>query len=214
MAGCLTAGPVLELAQAARSPSGAAGWTLDHLLADVAAALLMVACTGLAAMSALAVTAAVAARRWPTLAAACSHLTPQLCRQIVATALGLGLAAPSLVDGPALATHPGPAHGCRETCRHIHHVHRDHRGLAGLGFPDLPDATTSRPPPRLHARQVVVREGDSLWRLAERRLPPHAAMGDVAALTWRLYARNRSTVGDDPDLIYPGMTLITPEGSS
>ncbi len=61
---------------------------------------------------------------------------------------------------------------------------------------------------------MVVRNGDSLWRIAERRLPPTASSGEVAALTWRLYALNRPLIGDDPDLIYPGTTLSTPEGSS
>jgi nucleoid-associated protein YgaU len=51
-----------------------------------------------------------------------------------------------------------------------------------------------------------------LWRIAESRLPGGASDLDVETLTRRLYALNRSTIGGDPDLIFPGMTLIAPEG--
>jgi nucleoid-associated protein YgaU len=70
----------------------------------------------------------------------------------------------------------------------------------------------SRPRP-VSARQVVVRPGDSLWRIAERLLPADASDAGVARLTWRLYTLNRATVGNDPDLILPGTTLLTPEGT-
>jgi nucleoid-associated protein YgaU len=51
-----------------------------------------------------------------------------------------------------------------------------------------------------------------LWRIAESRLPGGASDLDVETLTRRLYALNRATIGGDPDLIFPGMTLIAPEG--
>jgi hypothetical protein len=55
--------------------------------------------------------------------------------------------------------------------------------------------------------RLVVRAGDSLWRLAERRLPPAASDGAVTAAWHRLYAANRSVVGPDPDVLHPGQVL-------
>ena len=51
-----------------------------------------------------------------------------------------------------------------------------------------------------------------MWRIAEHRLPRASSDLEIETLTWALYVMNRSTIGDDPDLIYPGMTLIAPEG--
>jgi len=63
---------------------------------------------------------------------------------------------------------------------------------------------------------VVVRPGDSFWRLAERhelkRLgrPPSAA--ETGACWTQLVARNRHllVVPDDPDLLFPGQVLHLP----
>jgi hypothetical protein len=63
---------------------------------------------------------------------------------------------------------------------------------------------------------VVVRPGDSLWRIAARQLaarsgataPPTAAQ---IAREWpRWYAANRAVIGPDPNLIYPGQRLTPP----
>lgn len=63
------------------------------------------------------------------------------------------------------------------------------------------------------SRQVTVRSGDSLWRIAERELGPEASTV-VIDRTWRqLWADNRAAIGDNPDLIHPGLVLShTPEG--
>jgi nucleoid-associated protein YgaU len=57
---------------------------------------------------------------------------------------------------------------------------------------------------------VVVRPGDSLWRIASRHLPAgaNAATIDAASRLW--YAANRSVIGDDPNLIVPGQHLHAP----
>lgn len=57
---------------------------------------------------------------------------------------------------------------------------------------------------------VVVRRGDSLWRLVSRHLGPSASAAEIAAEWPRWYAANRSTVGPDPDLIRPGQLLRVP----
>lgn len=57
---------------------------------------------------------------------------------------------------------------------------------------------------------VVVREGDSLWALAESALPGTATDADVDRAWRRLWAANRLVVGPDPDLIRPGTQLRRP----
>ena len=57
---------------------------------------------------------------------------------------------------------------------------------------------------------LVVRRGDSLWRIAKPRLPSSASADEVAALVHRLHHRNRGVIGADPDLIRPGQRLAVP----
>jgi nucleoid-associated protein YgaU len=73
-------------------------------------------------------------------------------------------------------------------------------------------ATTPAPAPapsRAGTRYVVV-AGDCLWAIAERRLAPGADARSIDA-GWRaIYATNRVAIGDDPNLIHPGLTLTLP----
>jgi nucleoid-associated protein YgaU len=62
------------------------------------------------------------------------------------------------------------------------------------------------------AATVVVRPGDSLWRIAAAHLPPGAGAADVAAAWPAWYAANRATIGADPSLIRPGQVLTAPAG--
>lgn len=64
---------------------------------------------------------------------------------------------------------------------------------AGLG-----DTTTHR-----------VRPGDTLWSIAERRMPG-AAPTEIDAGWRRIHRANRAVIGADPDLIIPGTTLRLP----
>jgi hypothetical protein len=57
---------------------------------------------------------------------------------------------------------------------------------------------------------LVVRPGDSLWRIAEQRLQPSPSIDAVAALVHRLHQRNRGVIGPDPSLIRPGQRLAVP----
>lgn len=200
----LTAAPSLELARGLAEPAQIADdWTLDHLVADVGSALLLVASTCLAVLIGLSATASLALNRAPALAAACSTVTPARCRRLVAVLLGLGLASPLTVLGMATADDHHPE--CRVACR-------THPALGGLRLPDLPVTPTRRPTGNGSAQRIVVRSGDSLWRITERRSPVGASAAQIAELTNRLYVLNRTTIGDDPDLIFPGMTLHAPEG--
>jgi LysM repeat protein len=57
---------------------------------------------------------------------------------------------------------------------------------------------------------VVVAEGDSLWSIAARHLPPDASDAEIAR-AWPLWYRaNETVVGADPDVIHPGQVLTVP----
>jgi nucleoid-associated protein YgaU len=108
---------------------------------------------------------------------------------------GLALAA----CGVALATALAPAAVAAE-------------GSAGDGPPadplsglPLPDRAEGRAAPR--AAPVVVRTGDTLWALAQRRLPHSATDRQVTEGWHSIYRRNRGVIGPDPDLIRPGQVL-------
>ncbi|MDO9456130.1 LysM peptidoglycan-binding domain-containing protein [Nocardioides sp.] len=86
--------------------------------------------------------------------------------------------------------------------------------LDGLPFPDRavgPAHAARAPAEQPPAETVVVRPGDSLWRIAAARLPPGASAAEVAAATAALHDLNRTVVGPDPDLIHPGLRLRAPE---
>ena len=82
--------------------------------------------------------------------------------------------------------------------------------LDGLPLPDRvvggPQSATNRSTTDI----VVVRAGDSLWRIASRLLPVHSDPATVARTTAALYDANRRTIGPDPDLLSPGQHLVVP----
>jgi hypothetical protein len=57
------------------------------------------------------------------------------------------------------------------------------------------------------ASVVVVRPGDSLWRIA-RRLHPQADDRVLASVVAALHATNAAVIGPDPDLLQPGQRLL------
>lgn len=73
-------------------------------------------------------------------------------------------------------------------------------GTPTAADPDLP------PAPGAH----VVARGDSLWAIAAAHLEPGATDGAIAAAWPRWYDANRTTVGDDPDHLTPGLVLLPP----
>ena len=68
-------------------------------------------------------------------------------------------------------------------------------------------ARTSLPAP---GDTVVVLRGDTLWDLASRSLGGDPTDAQVLAETLRWHAANRDVIGDDPDLLLPGQTLVRP----
>ena len=75
--------------------------------------------------------------------------------------------------------------------------------IAGLPYPD-------RAVGPAHRTVVVVRAGDSLWRLAAADLPPSADPARITARWRAIHRLNRTTIGADPDLIHPGQRLVLP----
>lgn len=57
----------------------------------------------------------------------------------------------------------------------------------------------------------VVRRGDCLWDVVERHLGSRATPAEVVAALPHWYETNRSVIGDDPDLVLPGIVLHAPD---
>jgi hypothetical protein len=103
--------------------------------------------------------------------------------------------------------------------------HPDHRTAADSAEPiataleglPLPDRATAGPSSRPGRRapteiaRVVVRPGDSLWRIARDQLSDSATDAEVSRAVDALYAANRQRIGPDPDRIRPGQHLDFPD---
>lgn len=83
--------------------------------------------------------------------------------------------------------------------------------LDGLQLPDRPIGTTHV---GRHALTYTVRTGDSLWAIAARRLEPGATPSAIAAEAHLWHDANRSAIGRDPNLIFPGQLLTPPTKDS
>ncbi|WP_298756531.1 LysM peptidoglycan-binding domain-containing protein [uncultured Nocardioides sp.] len=169
------------------------------LVAVAAAALVLAACWASAVTG---VVCLQVARRAPVPRAG----VPAPVRRLLLRACGVAVAgglAGGLVLTPAGAT-PGSLERERPT------------PAATPSAPAAPSAS-SAPASAPADRVVVVRPGDSLWRIAEaellRRTGRAASVADVAALWPRIHAANRALVGPDPDLVRPGVPLTMPAPS-
>jgi nucleoid-associated protein YgaU len=123
-------------------------------------------------------------------------------------ALFAGIAPAQASDsGPPSGPHAGP-HTDRHTIAGS--AEPIATALEGLPLPDRPTSRPGRRAPTVIAR-VVVRPGDSLWRIARDRLPVTATDVDVSRAVDSLYAANRQQIGPDPDRIRPGQHLDFPD---
>jgi resuscitation-promoting factor RpfA len=233
-------GGARTLAWATAEPVGAAragAATYDELLASAVAAaawtafgylVLVLAATSLGALP------GAAGRACQAVAEA---VTPAACRRVARLAVGLTVAAGSVTSTVPAATAAGadraavPA-AVAEPAATAHDDSAPHPGLSALPaigrpgqvggwVPEVPSATAGPAPSvRLVAAaprdteavtdEVVVRGGDSLWRVAERALGPDATDAEIATEWPRWYDANRDVVGDDPDLLLPGTVLRPP----
>ena len=211
--------PARELYAARHIGADGASLTVDALVVDLASLALMMSAGALAVLLALALADAALGHRMPRLRALTARVAPRTCRRVAAACIGVGVLAPATMGAQAFGD-GGPHRVCPAICL------PSRSPLAGLPLPDLPIGSAAwhagrgrgsaghDAPSSQAAQHLVVQPGDSLWLLAQSQLAPHAADGAVQSLTARLYALNRSLIGDDPDLILPGMTLRLPEGTS
>lgn len=175
------------------APAG--GWTFDRLIVDIAAGGAVIAAAMLTLSALLTVLATLIGSTFPWLARLASLSGPPWWRRAVLALCGLAIATPATAT--AVSAHDTDHHGdCAPSCT---------VRLDGLSLPDLPVAA---PPDR-----ITVRRGDSLWSLAGEALGPLASDVEIARRVDALYAANRSTIGPDPDLIFPGTHLHAPGGS-
>lgn len=199
-----TGADAIDLASALQTRrAGEDPLTVDEIVREIASVVLLTAVGVLTAVLVLDLTATLLSKRGGRFRAFATRLSPVLCRRVVAACCGVGIAAPGLAGSPALAD-DGQRHACQVSCS------APVAQLGGLRLPDLPTTAGARQV----SDQVVVRRDDSLWSIAEQRLPTSATAADIQTLTRRLYALNRTVVGGDPDLIFPGTVLIAPEGTS
>ncbi|MEK8228095.1 LysM domain-containing protein [Oerskovia sp. M15] len=56
----------------------------------------------------------------------------------------------------------------------------------------------------------MVLRGDSLWSIAARSLGPGASDAQIVAELQRWFVTNQGVIGEDPDLIVPGLVLRAP----
>lgn len=82
---------------------------------------------------------------------------------------------------------------------------------AGLGMSLRPPSTATHPRPAAESSVVTVRHGDTLWDIAARHLGPGCTTAQIADAWPRWFAKNRDTIGADPDAIHPGMRLYAPD---
>ena len=80
-----------------------------------------------------------------------------------------------------------------------------------VGDEDEPvDEEAGEPAADEETQTVVVRPGDSLWRIAARDLGPGATPAQINRAWPAWHATNLETIGADPNRIFPGQTLRPP----
>jgi nucleoid-associated protein YgaU len=126
--------------------------------------------------------------------------------------LVLVLAAPPEPAGAAGAVHPTAGATPSAIATSVPTPSATSPGPSAGTDPSSSTPPTSQPPatPQPATCEVSVRPGDTLWDLAAERLGPQASAADVARTWQEDYARNRTVIGPDPDLIRPGQVLTVP----
>ena len=112
------------------------------------------------------------------------------------------------VDAGPAASHPAGTRGPRPAPV-LADLARPAPVLADVARP-APGRPPAGPPGVTAARVVVVRPGDTLWELTAAVLPSGASDAVIADRWPHLYRLNRTVIGADPDLIFPGQRLRLP----
>lgn len=87
---------------------------------------------------------------------------------------------------------------------------------ANRSTPDNVSGVSIRTSPEAAEGRWVVSPGDNLWTISQYRLGPEATPGQVLNEVQRVYQLNRTTIGEDPNLISTGQELVlfSPTGVS
>lgn len=115
-----------------------------------------------------------------------ARMCPRLAHRIVLA--GCGVALTAALTSPATADQAGQ--------------------LDGLEMPDRTVGSRAWEPP---PARVTVTTGASLWSIAKSALPDQAGNAEITAAWHGIHRANAHRIGDDPDLILPGMTLKIPD---
>ena len=129
----------------------------------------------------------------------------------------LTLSDPSAPTAPTPQASPPTQQAEKNTSHPASHTHLVNESSSAQAIDVLPqthksaNAPAGKSEPDIAAdEQYVVRSGDSLWTIAARHL--QSSDPTKIATEWhRIYNLNKSVIGTDPDLIYPGTTLTLPE---
>lgn len=126
-----------------------------------------------------------------------ARVTPRAWRRVLALVLGGAIAlAPAASSASSASDSPATV-----------------PDVTGLRLPDRPSVglgPSTREPTARPSGGVIVRTGDTLWDIAAESLPAHASDAARARACRRWYDTNRDVIGDDPDLLLPGMRLTPP----
>ena len=173
----------------------AVGWLIVGRLVVTAAAVGVAGLPGVVGRSARA-----AATAW----------SPVMVRGLVRAALGAAVATgPVLAQGTALADQPGYPTLDRVVSSPAATSPHEPVGTPGsAGGADRQGQGGSAG----SGHVVVVRPGDSLWKIAAEHLPSPCSDQQVAVAWPAWYAANRSSIGPDPGQIRPGTRLTPPPG--
>ena len=143
---------------------------------------------------------------------------PRAVYRLAAGAAGLGIVLSPLNPIGAAASTPSATGNPPVAVAHLGHETPDWP-IGGPAQPRSPRWPTSPPTGRAgrtgaepagRPSAVVVRPGDSLWRIAAEHLPAGHGARRVAVAWPRWYAANRRVIGADPDLVRPGEVLHPP----
>ena len=148
--------------------------------------------------------------------AVAGRITSRTSRTLLRSALGLAAVTPLTLT----TAHADPGDGATRPWTQVEprsSIQPAADSTAKAGVPDRP--TTGAPTRYTTVRsgqpvRVVVRPGDSLWRIAERELGSHATDAEIAERWPAWYAANRRLIGVDPDLVLPGQVLRTPAAAT
>ena len=157
-----------------------------------------------------------------------TRVAPTSVRSMVRAATGLAVAGTVLLSGATAHADPARSHPSAAPGPAV---------TQNLDWPTSPTATstptpsaaiaqptaapTASEPPRQHApapaaraadrQAVVVQPGDCLWHVAAEALGPDATDRQIATTWPTWWSANRAAIGDDPNLLRPGTTLLPPQ---